>query len=300
MKAFTQVFLFLFCFATAFAQQVPEYKYVHVPKKFADFKTNNQYNLNHILSVKLQDKNYQVIEESRENWPAELYNNPCQVVNAELEDDSNLFRNRVKLVFKDCQGKVLSTIPASSNIKDFHQGFQDALLQTIALVPASVSKGERIEYQSLQAQANENSSDKKTESKPQVTTTPQSTVQVATSQVAKVTEERNTELPVQAQTKTVTVTNNQTVSAVANSAVEKYKNGDTVYTKVNLSPGYFIFTSPNSSTPYATFRETTRKGIYRVELANKTVTTGYDDNQKITVEIPQEDGQLKAQEFLKQ
>jgi hypothetical protein len=39
------------------------------------------------------------------NWPSELRENPCKVLNADLLNDSNMFRNRVKLQFSIARKK---------------------------------------------------------------------------------------------------------------------------------------------------------------------------------------------------
>ena len=108
----------LFSLTLLYGQKLSDYEYVYVPVKFKDYETN-QYNLNNLLKKALEGKKYKVIQEEMANWPSELRQNPCKVLNAELLNDSNMFRNRVKLQFSDCQKKVVSETKGNSMLKEF-------------------------------------------------------------------------------------------------------------------------------------------------------------------------------------
>ena len=128
-----------------FAQNISDYKYIYVPKKFADFKTNNAYNLNKILTLKLQDKNYTVVSDDRENWPVELRANPCSLLNGTVENDSSFLRNKIILKFTDCNDKTVSEIKTSSLYKEYDEGFQDALVKAVLNVPVSAPNAAAIQ-----------------------------------------------------------------------------------------------------------------------------------------------------------
>ena len=119
-------FAFLFFTLLFSAQNITDYEYIYVPKKFKDFKTN-EYNLNTLLRKALEGKKYKVIQEELVNWPLELRQNPCKVLNADLLNDSNMFRNRVKLQFSNCDKNVVFETKGTSMIKDFELGYQDAM-----------------------------------------------------------------------------------------------------------------------------------------------------------------------------
>ena len=55
----------------------------------------------------LEGKKYKVIQDDIVNWPLELRQNPCKVLNADLINDSNMFRNRLKLQFSNCEKNVI-------------------------------------------------------------------------------------------------------------------------------------------------------------------------------------------------
>lgn len=108
-----------------------------IPSEFADFKGSKSFGLTAIIEKSLKSKKYVVLSESKSDWPSEALQNPCGILNADLSDDSNMFKNRVILNFKDCNNKVLLSQKANSSIKDFESGFQEAVKN--ALVSVSVS-----------------------------------------------------------------------------------------------------------------------------------------------------------------
>ena len=89
----------LFTVIAIFSQNISDYEYVYVPKKFKNYK-ENEYNLNTLLKNALSQKKYKVVQEEPLNWPLELRNNPCSVLNAELLNTSSMFKNKVHLSLK--------------------------------------------------------------------------------------------------------------------------------------------------------------------------------------------------------
>lgn len=82
------------------------------------------------------------------------------------------------------------------------------------------------------------------------------------------------------------------------SKAEIFSNGNINYNKIKLSETEFIFTRPNSSLPFAKFRESSKQGIFHVQLEDGSQTLGYIEGNKIIVEIPQSDGGFRRVEFL--
>ena len=127
------------CITFSYAQKVSDYKYISLPEKFSGFK-NDQYKLDVLLSKTLKQKQYVVVSGNRSQWTAEANSNPCSVLNADVINDSGFLRNKVVLEFKDCNGKVVTSQKASTSIKEFEEGFQDALKQALVSVPVSSPK----------------------------------------------------------------------------------------------------------------------------------------------------------------
>ena len=119
------------------SQTVSDYKYIVIPSEFTDFKDSKSFGLTTIIEKSLRSKKYVVLSESKSEWPSEALQNPCGILSADLSDDSNMFKNRVILQFKDCNNKLLLSQKANSSIKDFEPGFQEAVKNALVLVPAS-------------------------------------------------------------------------------------------------------------------------------------------------------------------
>lgn len=251
--------LFLSAFSFAFGQSISDYSVVYVPQVFDDFKTENKYGLNALLVSKLKQKNFTVIETDQEQWPAELAANPCNVLTANVLNDSSILKNKLILEFTDCNGRKVLTSEAKSNIKDFTEGFQDALNKALVSVTPSSGKSPA---------ANLASSIKES-------------VALVKTTVAAPNETKK----------------NKEISAEVKPGAEIYSNGAADFSKVNLAENHFIFTSSNSSVPYAVFRESGKKGIYHVTLQDGTFSLGYWDGNNLTVETPQKDSPAKKMDF---
>lgn len=124
------------CSTFAFGQKVSDYKYVSLPSKFETFKED--FGLVEGFTKTLRSKNYTVIPADKQQWPAEAKENPCSVVAADVINDSGFLRNKVLVQFKDCNDKVISSVKGASNIKEYKEGYQDALKQTyVSISPAN-------------------------------------------------------------------------------------------------------------------------------------------------------------------
>lgn len=259
-----KVFSILFALLSAiiFAQSVSDYEYIYVPKKFKAFD-ENKYNLNTLLKNALVKKNYKIVQDEPQYWTAELKQNPCKVLTAELLNTSNMFRNKVNLQFTDCQNRVVVESKATSDYKEFDLGFQDALAMSLKNIPNSQPKNNTI----LAAVPQE---------KPIV--------------------ENTIEKPVSASPQ---VSNSAVVPSVTEpKKAEVFSNGTTNLQKIQISKDQFILVSSASSLPFATFKNTTKADVYRVTLENGTSTLGYTENGNLVIEIPTNEGNYKKVVFM--
>lgn len=241
---------FLFCLVIVYGQNVSDYEYIYVPNKFKDFGAD-QYDLNSQLKKALTDKKYKVIQAELVDWPEDLRQNPCKVLNAEVIKNSSMLKNRVILQFTDCQKKVVLEAKGSSTYKEYDLGFQDALDISLRSVLASQPRPNMIS-----SKVNE----------------------TAKKEIEK------EEVPVP--------TGNS-------SKPETYNNGKLGFQKIQISNDQFILVSSNSSVPFATFKNTTKQGVFRVKLENGNSTLGYYDNGNIVIEIPVGDGNYQKEIFEK-
>ncbi|SIQ42292.1 hypothetical protein SAMN05880574_11290 [Chryseobacterium sp. RU37D] len=237
------------CSILAFGQKVSDYKYISLPGKFETFKED--FGLGDMLTKTLRSKNYTVLPADKMQWPSDAQSNPCNVLTGDIINDSGFLRNKVLLQFKDCNNKVISSIKGSSSIKDFKEGFQDALKQTFT----SVSPANPI----IQAQQQ---SAPKTE---------------VVSETA--------------------VKNN--VSSSEDNIAQKFSNGKLDLQRIQIDNSQFILVGSNSSSPFATFKATTKSDVFRVKLQNGESTIGYFENGNIVIEIPKGNGEYAKEVFLK-
>jgi len=237
-----------FCFMLSYAQKVSDYKYVVVPSSFESFKKNN-YGLSAFLTKNMKAKQYVVLSENRGQWPEEANVNPCSVLNADVINDSNFLRNKIILEFKDCNNKVVSSQKGITSIKEYEEGFKDALSDTFARIPVA-NPIQITEYKK------EN----------QATETAQQTSQVSEqkSQASK---------------------------------AEKYSNGKLSLQKIQIDAAKFILVDGNSSVPFATFKETTKKDVFRVKLGSGESTTGYFENGNLVIEISKGNDEYSKEVF---
>ncbi|MFY1046912.1 hypothetical protein [Chryseobacterium sp. GP-SGM7] len=239
-----------FCVMLSYAQKVSDYKYVVVPSTFESFKKDN-YGLSTFLTTKLKSKQYTVISENRGQWPEEANANPCSVLNADITNDSGFLRNKLVLDFKDCNNKVISSQKGSTSIKEFEEGFKDALSKALVNIPVS----RPVENTVYKQEVNVNRETVKQD--------PQSS-----------------EPKSQASTK-----------------AERYSNGKLNLQKIQMDASQFILVDGNSSVPFATLKETTKKDVFRVKLGSGESTTGYFENGNIVIEMPKGNEEFSKEVF---
>lgn len=108
----------MFLFSVFYGQNMSDYKYIYVPKEFADAKTN-KYGLNQLLASKLKTKKYIITNDAIEV--------NCETLKAEIIDTSNFLTNKLKIDFKDCYNKTIVTFEGKSSTKDIDAGMREAL-----------------------------------------------------------------------------------------------------------------------------------------------------------------------------
>jgi len=120
--------LLLFTALSGYAQNtINNYKYVLVPEQYSFLKEVNQYGLNNLTKNLLEEKGFTVYFDNKD-LPAEIANNKCKAMNADLTEKKGLFTTTLTLVLKDCQGNVVfKSKEGKSREKDFHASYNEAL-----------------------------------------------------------------------------------------------------------------------------------------------------------------------------
>jgi hypothetical protein len=120
--------LFLFLSFSGYSQNtINNYKYVVVPEKFNFLKQNDQYSLNSLTKVLLEDKGFTVYFDNSE-LPAEVANNKCHALSADLLEKGGMFTTSLTLLLKDCQGNIVfKSKEGKSREKEYKVAYNIAL-----------------------------------------------------------------------------------------------------------------------------------------------------------------------------
>ncbi|MCG2459906.1 hypothetical protein K8352_04040 [Flavobacteriaceae bacterium F89] len=126
MKILLIASLFLGIFYGSAQDQLNDYKYIIVPKRFDDFKKENQYKTSTLVKFLLEQKGFNAVYDDA--LPADLSQNRCLGLLANLRDASNMFTTKTTIVLKDCNNKeVFVSEKGSSKIKEYDAAYSEAI-----------------------------------------------------------------------------------------------------------------------------------------------------------------------------
>ena len=119
--------LFFVINLTAMAQeQLNDYKYIVVPKRFAEFKRENQYQTSTLIKYLFTEKGFEAVYEDK--LPQELKENRCLGLRAKLVDGSSMFTTKASVKLENCSGEeVFTTKEGRSKKKDYKESYGEAL-----------------------------------------------------------------------------------------------------------------------------------------------------------------------------
>lgn len=119
-------------FATiALLQVVAVAQTVIVPNKFAFLKSDNEYQLNILTKFLIEKQGFKAYMENE--VPAELLNTPCNLLKADVKNESNMMTSKLRLVLTDCANKeVFSSEVGKSREKEYKKSYQEALRNALA------------------------------------------------------------------------------------------------------------------------------------------------------------------------
>ncbi len=126
---FISSILFLFMPKDLRAQELNNYKYVIVPKKFGFLAEPDKYQLNSMTVFLFNKYGFEAIMEG-EALPEDLKKNPCSALHADVLSDSGMFSmiTKVKVVLKNCtQQTLFESKEGRSKQKEYKFSFQEAL-----------------------------------------------------------------------------------------------------------------------------------------------------------------------------
>ena len=132
MKKYLLYFSFCFgVFASAAAQNLNQYQYVRVPDKFEFLKEENQYKLNALTAFLFEKYGFETLYK-KENPPGV---DPCDILQANVHNDSNLFRSKLYISLQNCQNQTVFTSESgTSREKDFETSYHEALREAFVSI----------------------------------------------------------------------------------------------------------------------------------------------------------------------
>lgn len=145
-------------FATiALLQVVAVAQTVVVPNKFAFLKSDNEYQLNILTKFLIEKQGFKAYMENE--VPSELLNTPCNILRADVKNESNMMTSKLRLVLTDCANKeVFSSEVGKSREKEYKKSYQEALRNALvgnALVTFKKQYQQPQSSQSSQSSVNE-------------------------------------------------------------------------------------------------------------------------------------------------
>jgi len=121
------VCLFFLISFSGFAQSINDYQYVLVPQKFSFQKSNDEFHLNTTAKFMLQKYGFKSFFSS-DSIAKDLANENCNKLYAEVEKESSFLMTKVKLLLKDCHGKIFfETQYGTSREKEYLVSYNEAL-----------------------------------------------------------------------------------------------------------------------------------------------------------------------------
>ena len=100
-----------------------------VPNRYTFQKEDNQYQLNVLTKFLFEKQGFKTYIESE--LPAGLLQNPCNLLKADVKNESNMMTSKLQLILNDCTNNVVFTSEiGKSREKDYKKSYQEALRNT--------------------------------------------------------------------------------------------------------------------------------------------------------------------------
>ncbi len=121
------------------AQSLDNYKYALVPNRFSIFKNNDYYRVSVLAKLFMQKYGFETYLDT-DNQPLDFSNTNCNKVYIDLTENNNLFSTKVKVIIKDCYGKVIATSGEGiSREKDYQVAYNEAVRKAFDEFPELIN-----------------------------------------------------------------------------------------------------------------------------------------------------------------
>lgn len=207
------------------AQSLNGYKFALVPAKFSLFKNDDYYRLSVLTKMYLEKSGF-ITYMDNEEQPAEFASNNCNKVFVDLTEDNGMFLTKIKVVLKDCYGKVIAVSnEGKSREKEYVAAYYEALRNALDSFPELKSHN-----------YNEN------------------IAQVSKTEEVKIVK---SETVIQPSTTQITKTNTNTTELFA----KPYQNGFQLLTNTTAIPNLVLTITKTSSPDYFIAEQNEKKGV---------------------------------------
>ena len=106
---------------------INDYKYVIIPTQYEFLKEKDQYQINSLTKFLFNKYGYEAYMQD-ENLPVDLQNNRCLGLLADVVKDGGLFKTKLKIDLKDCNGNIIvSSQTGETREKEYSKAYNLAL-----------------------------------------------------------------------------------------------------------------------------------------------------------------------------
>jgi hypothetical protein len=120
--------------AQSFAQGIEKkYKYVIVPLQYNFTSKPNQFQLNVLTRVMLQQEGFEVYMSEGEEIPEYVANNQCSYLRADVKRDSKILSTSLRFQLFNCFGSLVYESIGTSREKAFGDAYKEALREALAV-----------------------------------------------------------------------------------------------------------------------------------------------------------------------
>lgn len=131
MKRFIIVVFTLITFCGYSQSSQKKYNYAIVPLQYSFTSKPNQFQLNVLTRVMLQEEGFEVYMNEGEEIPKEVAENQCLALKAKVIKDKGLFTTNLRFQLINCYGNVVFESAGTSREKAFKDAYKEALKEAI-------------------------------------------------------------------------------------------------------------------------------------------------------------------------
>lgn len=132
MKRFFIVAFILITFCNHGQDTQKKFRYAIVPLQYTFTSEPNQFQLNVLTRVMLQEEGFEVYMSEGEEIPERVAENQCLSLKAKVIKDKGLFTTNLRFQLINCYGNLVYESVGSSREKSYKDAYQEALKEAIA------------------------------------------------------------------------------------------------------------------------------------------------------------------------